>query len=79
MHKMYILYYSVFQTIKTAESHLKRVKAERAYYREVCENSAKTLEDLFPSGIPTPGANIPPKSHKGCIHYSFDMAQQVQN
>ena len=80
MHaQIYTLHYTGFQTIKTAKNHLKRVKTERVYYREACEKSAKTLEDLFPSGIPKPGANIPPKSNKGCIHYSFDMAQQVQN
>ncbi|XP_065884511.1 uncharacterized protein [Dysidea avara] len=65
------------QTIKQAERHLKLVKEERAKYRGACEKSATTLEKLFSAGPPPPDACVPPKSHKGTIHYSFDMAQQV--
>jgi len=53
------------------------VKSERSHYRDVCQKSAETVERLFETEIPQPGANISPKTNKGCIHYSFDMAQQV--
>ena len=53
------------------------MKSERSHYRDVCQKSAETVERLFETEIPQPGANISPKTNKGCIHYSFDMAQQV--
>ena len=62
---------------KAAEKHIEHVKIERAHYKQACEDSVKEVERLFSEGIPPPGAKIPPNTSQGTIHYSFDMAQQV--
>ena len=53
------------------------VKEERHTYREVCKTSKENLKATFCTGPPGPGSVIPPLSNKTAMHYSFDMAQQV--
>ena len=58
------------------------VSRERKHYREQCKSSRDNLKALYTSdsGIcqpPAPGSVIPSNSVKTTIHYSFDMAQQV--
>ena len=69
------------QGIKEAEKHLAAVTKERSYYRNICEESKKNIQQLFTSAgefqPPVPGTIIPPLHNNTTIHYCFDMAQQV--
>ena len=66
------------QAIKQAEEHIDLVKQERAHYRSCVDTSTANLTACF-ADIPPPFSNIPPRSHDTTIHYSFDMAQQVND
>ena len=59
------------------------VEIERNAYREAYKLSWEKLKAIFsnPDDIlesPPPSSYIPPRSHDMEAHYSFDMAQQVQ-
>ena len=53
------------------------MKAERSLYKEICNGSAESLEELYGNNVPPPAIMIPPNTNRATIHYSFDMAQQV--
>ena len=59
------------------------VTEERSYYRSVCKISSDDLKRTFTTNstfqVPPPAAMILPLSHNIICHYSFDMAQQVNN
>ncbi|ELT88897.1 hypothetical protein CAPTEDRAFT_206332 [Capitella teleta] len=55
------------------ESHLSRVREERAFYKELVEESKKTSKDLAISEL----EQSAPCSRPVSMHYSFDYAQQV--
>ena len=50
-------------------------------YRNACKSSREALKDAFTSEDlfqpPPPSSYSPPKSQPITVHYSFDMAQQV--
>ena len=53
------------------------VQEERCTYRDACKTSRENLKAIFSMGPPGLGSMIPPLSNKIAMHYSFDMAQQV--
>ena len=69
------------QTIDKAKDHLEIVTTERSLYRDACKSSREALKAAFTEGDlfqpPPPLSYSPPKSHQMTVHYSFDMAQQV--
>ena len=69
------------QAIKAAEEHITAVTKERSYYRNICEASKKNISELFAYGesfdLPPPNSMLRPLSNDTTIHFSFDMAQQV--
>ena len=72
------------QTLKAAETHLRRATCERSYYRAVVQDCKIAVCAQYVTGSPTPvfsppppGAAIPSGSGPACMHYSFDFAQQV--
>ena len=69
------------QTLRTVRIHLDAVTQERKLYREVCKSSRDTLKATYSTdGVlqpPPPRSAIPPCSEQMTMHYSFDMAQQV--
>ena len=58
------------------------VEKERSHYRQILDTCADNLKKLFTIQgevqVPPPFCNIPAMTNKTTIHYSFDMAQQVQ-
>jgi len=71
------------QIIDEAKAHLQTVTTERSLYRSVCKSSRETLKSVFSEADlfqpPSPSSYQQPMSHEMTVHYSFDMAQQVQN
>lgn len=61
------------ERIQASLAHLDRVQIEREYYKHVCESSRAALPDIF---LQTSFLRQP-RSFDGCMHYSFDYAQQV--
>ena len=59
------------------------VTEEQSYYRSVCKISSDDLKRTFTTNgtfqVPSLVAMILPLSHSITCHYSFDMAQQVNN
>ena len=58
------------------------VTKERKHYRDQCKSSRDNVKSLYmtDSGTcqpPSPGSAIPHNTVNTTIHYSFDMAQQV--
>ena len=70
------------QVLKDAEEHLRLATQERSYYRSVTEASKEVLRNtLTVDGslqVPPVGSCLPPLSHEIEMHFSLDMAQQVQ-
>jgi len=59
------------------------VAVERTSYRDACKASREKMKATFTTAagvleIPVPSSHTPPRSHNIEVHYSFDMAQQVQ-
>ena len=56
---------------------------ERSFYKKACEDSKKTLEQVFTTDNvftpPAPYSRIKPCTNDIVVHFSFDMAQQVSN
>ena len=54
---------------------------ERSLYCNACKSSRETLKAAFTEADlfqpPPPLSYSPPKRHQITVHYSFDMAQQV--
>jgi len=64
--------------ISLAKKHLKVVSEERNAYRAICTTARQNIKEQFEvEGPPAPGSIIPPMSTEMKMHYSFDMAQQV--
>ena len=65
------------RVIKAAETHLSLAKSARAHYHTLCKD---TLREVFTQDKfnPPPHSSLPPLSNPITVHYSFDMAQQVQ-
>ena len=80
-HYIIIIIISV-QTLKAAETHLRRATCERSYYCAVVQDCKIAVHVRYFTGSPTPvfsppppGAAIPSGSGPACMHYSFDFAQ----
>ena len=57
------------------------MKSERSFYKELRKTCKDTLETYFGKDmeqLPPPGAKVPANTHDIKVHYSFDMAQQVE-
>ena len=69
------------QLLREAEEHLRRATMERSLYRNKCKSSKEEVRQFFSQDDsftpPPPCATLPPCSSDICVHYSFDMAQQV--
>ena len=69
------------QILREAEDHLHKATMERSLYRTICEQTKKDVRQHFQQGNvftpPRPSANLSSCSLDMCVHYSFDMAQQV--
>ena len=74
-------YFVSLQILKETEEHLLHATTERSLYRSVCKTSKDQVKQYFQTnGVftpPAPNSNCPPCSADICVHYSFDMAQQV--
>ena len=70
------------QVLKDAEEHLRLATQERSYYRSAIEASKEVLRHTFTVNgslqVPPVGSCLPPLSHDIEMHFSLDMAQQVQ-
>ena len=57
------------------------MKSERSFYKQLRKTCKDTLETYFGKDmeeLPPPGAKVPDNTHAIEVHYSFDMAQQVE-
>ena len=70
------------QVLKDAGEHLRLATQERSYYRSAIEASKEVLRTTFTVDgslrVPPVGSCLPPLSHEIEMHFSLDMAQQVQ-
>ena len=70
------------QVLKDAEEHLRLATQERSYYGSAIEASKEVLRNTFAVDgslqVPPVGSCLPPLSHEIEMHFSLDMAQQVQ-
>ena len=70
------------QVLKDAQEHLRLATQERSYYRSAIEASKQVLRNTFTVDgslqVPPVGSCLPPLSHEIEMHFSLDMAQQVQ-
>ena len=71
----------IFQIIDEAKDHLQLVKDERCAYRNACKSARQNFKNAFTiDGVcqsPVPDSMVQPLSNKTVMHYSFNMAQQV--
>ena len=69
------------QVLKDAQDHINLATAERSYYTAAIEDSRRVLNQTFTVHdqlqVPPLHASLQPKSHNIKLHFSFDMAQQV--
>ena len=70
------------QILKETEEHLLHATTERSLYRTVCKTSKEQVKQFFSmrQRVYSSGTKLqspPPCSADICVHYSFDMAQQV--
>ena len=71
------------QTIKQAESHLLDVTTERSVHQSALDTAKKSVVPFFTKdgtfSPPPPAAQEPANTAPISAHYSFDMAQQVND
>ena len=63
-------------TVKAHQDHLNCAQTERAFYRTVCANAVKTVQESEIDAVLQRESRYPCSLNK-TMHYSFDYAQQV--
>ena len=65
------------KSVRTQEQHLFHTKSQCVSYRDACQLSEQNLRQLVSTSSFSLFSRHPACPTHGCIHYSYDYAQQI--